>query len=321
MSRTTDYLPDSARRVLILVNPGAGSGARRTATEELVTCLREAGLDVAVTSERDQIARATAGGDAPQLRAVVAAGGDGTVAELVNRTPAETPIAILPLGTENLLAKYLHLRLTPPDLCSAIVRGATVRLDAGHADQRIFLLMAGCGFDADVVRRLHQKRKGHIHHWSYIKPILDTVRNYQYPPLHVQCETSSPGIGAGGPQSFKARWLFVVNLPRYAGGLRLAPQAVGTDGLLDVCGFERGSTWHLLRYLSGVIRGRHLSFADCRYLQATRLRIASDQEVYYQLDGDPGGRLPVEIGVLPERIRLVVRESWALSRGFRSGRR
>jgi diacylglycerol kinase family enzyme len=278
-------------------------------------------MEVELTSDLERVTRLVgeSGASSQSLRAVVAAGGDGTVAELVNRSHADTPIAILPMGTENLLAKYLHLQVTPEELCKAIVQGATVRLDAGCAQRRVFLLMAGCGFDAEVVRRLHQRRTGHIRHWSYIKPIFAALRSYQYPPLRVQCETGT-GSGATEPHSFVVRWLFVVNLPRYAGGLRLAPQAVGTDGLLDVCGFERGSLWHLLRYLSGVFRGRHLSFADCRYLQTTRLRVESDEEVHYQLDGDPGGKLPVEISVLPERVRLIVRESWAMSRGFLAGR-
>ena len=116
-----------------------------------------------------------------------------------------------------------------------------------------------------------------------------------------------------------ARWLFVVNIPRYAGGLRFVPTAVGTDGLLDVCGFRKGSLLHGLRYLGGVVSGQHLRWRDCCHVQTRRIRIESEVEVPYQLDGDPGGVLPLEISVLPARVRLITTESWALHRGFWHG--
>ena len=114
-----------------------------------------------------------------------------------------------------------------------------------------------------------------------------------------------------------ARWVFVVNLPKYAGGLRLVPDAVGNDGLLDVCLFRRGSLLHGLRYFAGVMLGRHRRWEDFSHVRVRKLRIESDREVPYQLDGDPGGVLPVEISVLPGRVRMVVTETWALQHGYR----
>ncbi len=327
MSRPIEYLPATAHHVLIVVNPTAGSGANRDAVQELSARLRSDGWQVETTSDLDRLAERAAPGVDPTLRAVVVAGGDGTVAAVVNRTHADTPIAILPQGTENLLGKYLRLLVAPVQLCQAITHGATVRLDAGLAGNRVFLLMAGCGFDADVVQRLHARRTGNIRHLSYVKPIVDSIRNYQYPELRVSCEppptpwSDSPSAptpaGGEGRVSFVARWLFIINLPRYAGGLRFVPNAVGTDGLLDVCGFERGSLWHGLRYLRGVVAGRHLAWPDCCYVQTRRVRIESAEHVPYQLDGDPGGTLPLEITALPARVRLIATESWAQYRGFR----
>ena len=123
---------------------------------------------------------------AGELRAVVAAGGDGTAALVANRTRADTPLALLPLGTENLLSKYLGISTDPQKVCEMIDQGATVRMDAGCANGHIFLLMSGCGFDAEVVRRVHAARTGHIHHLSYLAPIWQSIRNYEYPPLRVK---------------------------------------------------------------------------------------------------------------------------------------
>ncbi len=309
-------LADDARDVLIAVNPHAGQGNRQALAEELQQQLTRCGLRVSLVSEIDQLAAEAATRlAAGSLRAVVAAGGDGTIGLVADRTPPGTPLAILPLGTENLLAKYLEAPADPQHLCHTIAGGRCVRLDAGQAGGRLFTLMAGCGFDADVVRRLHEGRTGNIHHLSYAKPILDSIRTYEYPELRVRYAPVAAG-GEALPKEIVARWVFVVNLPRYAGGLSFAPQASGTDGLLDVCTFKEGSLWSGLLYLGGVMLGQHEAMEDFEHVQTRRVTIESTAPVPYQLDGDPGGELPVEIGTLPERLTLLITPEWAGRNGF-----
>ena len=326
MTRAICQIPDHANRVLVMVNPTAGAGPKRALVGELAQLLRADGWAVEWLSDPSQLDTLQGDLHRARVRAVVAAGGDGTVSTVINRTHRDTPIAILPLGTENLLAKYLDPSVSNPvvSLSRAITAGTTVRLDAGQAGNRIFVLMAGCGFDAEVVRRLHARRRGHIRHWTYVKPLLDAIRSYQYPELRLYCTPARATATAAeqscpeeSPITLSARWVFVVNVPKYAGGLRFVPDASGTDGLLDVCAFARGSLWAGLRYFTGVVRGRHLQWSDCTYLRTRQLRIESDEVVHYQLDGDYGGELPLDIRVLPERVRLVVSEPWAVARAFR----
>jgi diacylglycerol kinase family enzyme len=309
-------LHDDARDVLIAVNPTAGLRNRQGIADELCRHLREAGLSGVQFTSIDELAAEAAGRlAAGTLRAVVAAGGDGTLSLVANRTPPAAPLAILPLGTENLLAKYLELSADPQQLARTIAAGCAIRLDAGQAGDRIFTLMAGCGFDADVVRRLHRRRTGHIHHLSYAKPILDSIRTYEYPELRVQY-VPADAVGPEATAEIAARWVFVVNLPRYAGGLSFAPQASGTDGLLDVCTFKGGSLWSGLVYLSGVMLGQHEAMEDFSRVQTRGLTITASGPAPYQLDGDPGGELPVQIRVLPERLTLLVTRHWAEHHGF-----
>jgi diacylglycerol kinase family enzyme len=309
-------LADEAREILIAVNSQAGVRDRRAIAHELAAYL--AGFDYAVSipSSIDELADLAAQKLAARtLRAVVAAGGDGTFSLVANRTPPGTPLAILPLGTENLLARHLEITPDPQQIAQQIAEGWCVSLDAGQAGSRIFTLMAGCGFDADVVRRLHCQRTGNIHHLSYAKPILDSIRKYQYPELRVRyapAESSENELTS----EITARWVFVVNLPRYAGGLSFAPQASGTDGLLDLCTFKEGSLWSGLVYLSGVMLGQHESMEDFARVHTRRLRIESTGPAPYQLDGDPGGELPVEISCLPRRLTLLVSPNWAQRQGF-----
>ena len=301
---STATIPRDARRVAILVNPKAGPKAARPWADRLAQRLRDQGFQTELFTD---LAAATAqanqwhaeGG----LRTLVGAGGDGTAAELANRTDQGVPITLLPTGNSNLLARYFRLSKDPETLCRTVVKGVTTRVDAGQANDRIFLLMASCGFDAEVVRRVHQHRTGHIRFRTYFKPIAEVVWTYDYPEIRVHWEEDH---ACRTPLS--ARWLFVFNLPCYGGGFRIAPQANGADGLLDVCSFRRGHLWPGLKFVAGVVLGQHQRMADWTTSRVRRLQITSDGQVPYQLDGDPGGFLPLDIQVLPGRLTLVVPE-------------
>jgi diacylglycerol kinase family enzyme len=245
-----------------------------------------------------------------RLRALVGIGGDGTAAELVNRTAPGVPITLLAAGTANLIARHFGLSHHPEQVASTIAEGKSIRLDAGRASGRLFLVMVSCGLDAEVVRRVHERRRnnpkgGHIRYASYLKPILDGLRTYRYPEMQIDCEEPLGGASSA-PLSLRARWVFAFNIPRYGWGLPLAPAADATDGLLDVCTFRRGSWWQGLRYLAAAQLGCHQRLRDCVCCRARRLRITAEGDVPYQLDGDPGGMLPLEIEVLPSRVRLIV---------------
>ncbi len=300
-------LPSTTRRVLISRNPTAGARSGIPTVERLSALLADQGFLVETLTDVDELSsKAAQLSSADELRCVVSAGGDGTVAMLANRLPRDTPIAVLPLGTENLLSKHLQMKGGAEAVCRTICAGHAAKFDAGKASGQVFLIMAGCGFDAEVVHRLHNERTGHIHHLSYAKPIWDSIQNYEYPELRVHCEIPATDSLDARVETITARWAFVVNLPRYAGGLRIAPLASGSDGLLDVCTFKDGSLWSGLRYLSGVILGQHASWDDCVTIRASRIRIESDEAVPLQLDGDPDGFLPTEIEVLPSYLTLLV---------------
>lgn len=293
-------------QVVISVNPRAGAFAVEERVERLARLLGERGFSAEIhTDLAEAAARAEYWHGVSRLRALVGVGGDGTAAELVNRTSPDVPIAMLPAGTENLLSRHFRLSDRPETLCQMIVDGTVVRIDAGRASGRIFLLMASCGFDAAVVHAVHRGRHGHISKWSYAKPILDSLRRYHFPEIRVTWVAEGP-VATSQSRGMSARWLFAFNLPCYGGGFRLASAADGSDGLLDVCLFGGKTLWRGLMFAGAVYCGRQNALADFSAFRSPRLRLEADEPVPYQLDGDPGGHLPVELEVLAGRLSLIV---------------
>jgi len=307
--------PAAARTVLVSMNPRAGSRWRRDRIQAIEAMLSGAGYDVQMTSDLAELAElSTQSWRDGELRAVVAAGGDGTASVVRNHVPLEVPLLPVPMGTENLLGRYAGQAAHPAAVLRTVEEGVMIGLDLGRANGKHFLLMISAGFDAEVIRSLHENRRGNIRRTAYVLPTLRAMRSYGYPEMRLYCEDAA----ARCERTLNCRWLFGFNLPLYALGLPIAPNAVATDGLLDVCAFERGMAWSILRYLWHVTRGGHQSLADTTMLRSRRFRVdaVNSPNVAYQLDGDHGGVLPVDVEVLPGELRLLVPCETARRLGF-----
>ena len=287
--------------VVISMNPNSGATDQHTVVDKLTTCLIDHGFEVLLLTDVAEMIKVVGQHFGGRLRCVVAAGGDGTISLLANELPENTPLAILPLGTENLLAKYLGVSAEPVALANMIVAGDCRQLDVGRANGKLFLVMASCGFDADVVHRLHSNRQGHIRHWSYAKPVVSAIRKYKYPKIRISLESNDDHQPTVDPF-----WAFVFNVPRYAMNLPIAAEANPEDGMLDLCTFRGGSLFRGLFYLVSVILRRHKHWTTSKTYHFKKLTMESDGEVPYQLDGDPGGTLPLTIEVIKGGVTLIV---------------
>jgi diacylglycerol kinase (ATP) len=284
------------RRVLIAANPKSGRENRRDLIDRLVCELGRTGYEARVCWDLDEFSAEVREAELNRsLRCVVAAGGDGTAATVVERTSPETSLAILPLGTENLLAKYLGIEANPDRVAQVIDAGNIQVYDAGRANGRIFLLMASVGFDSVVVEHVHRRRRGHINRWTYAWPIVKTIATYSFPRLHIH----------GCKKVDQASWLFVFNLPKYASGLSIAPWANGQDGLLDVCTFSGGGVWNGLYYWYHLRQGKHPHLSSFCTEAIASLTVEADSPLPYQIDGDAAGYLPLKLESIPNRLRVL----------------
>lgn len=295
---------DHPVRVLVFTSPKAGSGRRREQIPRLVEMLRTESVDVQITHEVDELRTLARAGNGSQV-VVVPAGGDGTLSLAAAVVSMPGPDAVLPkpliapmpLGTENLLARHFDLSADAAHVIRTIRHGRCYQLDAGTANDLPFLIMASCGFDAEVVRAMHLTRRGHIRRLSYFNPIVRAVRRYGFPSLRVRVDDG---------ETMECHWAMVFNLPRYGGGLKIEPDAVGDDGLFDVILFQKGSIPSGVKYATSVWLGQHLKSREVVRCRGKRIEIQADFRVPYQLDGDYAGRLPLRIEVLPKLVHLLV---------------
>jgi diacylglycerol kinase family enzyme len=223
-------------------------------------------------------------------RCLVAVGGDGTVSALINEGPT-VPLSVLPAGTENLVAGHFCLGRDPNVLAGLIAAGRPIRVDLGCARGRRFLLMAGFGFDGDVVTRHHQARVSRLglilptSRLAYVQPVLRSSLSYGFPRITARIADPDNGEVVTGTT------VFVFNAPRYALGLVFSPTAQADDGWLDLVVFRDPGPFRALYYLWKVFRGVHLDLPGVFHRRVKKVIVSAEEPVPVQIDGDPGGYL------------------------------
>jgi len=282
---------------ILLVNPQAGGGAAWRALPRLRRALADSGLNVEViaTDSPEQVTdRLAAGCDR-----LVVAGGDGTINSALGAAiQADVPLAVIPVGTANGVARELGVPLTIEAACRVAATGRVCQIDYGRANGRPFLLMAGVGFDAEVVRRVGQPAKNMLGPFAYVVAGLFTIAHYRPVPMRLWAD--------GVATEICAHAVIAANAETYTYDWRVSPGASLTDGTLDVCVFVEAGWLGWLSQLSNFLRRRRLDDAQVHRFRARTLRVEAQPPVGVQVDGDPAGRTPVEIDVVPGGIKVVV---------------
>jgi len=297
------------RRLVVAINPNASFGKAKDAGPRAVELLRAAGHEVrslvAPTGQllaeraREEV---EAGADA-----LVVVGGDGMVhlaANLLAETP--TPLALIPTGTGNDLAKTLGI---PEHSVDAAVDGLLRSLDgdpmvidtgvvewgdAAAPGSRRFVGAVSCGFDAIVNERANAMRhpKGQSRYTLAILRELLALRPIPYRIEH-----------DGGSLELDGALVSVANNRSLGGGMRITPEASMTDGMLDLFVVRSLSRTAFLRIYPKVYRGEHVSDPHVRIIRTTGVRVSAPGMVAYA-DGERLGALPVDIRVVPASLRV-----------------
>jgi diacylglycerol kinase (ATP) len=289
-------------RLVIIANPRSGGGRTYAAVARRLRDWPYRGWDVELLRTRGPghagILAAGLLADPPDVLAIC--GGDGTLNEVVTRVPAPPfPVALVPAGTANVLAREMALHLDPHLALETALTGRIKRLDTGMMNgsaERRFLLMAGVGFDAAVVAGVPLALKNRVGRGAFVITAVRKAVTYPFPEFQV---TTDQGTQC-------ASTCIVANSSRYGGGFVLSPGANMCDGLLDVVAIQGRSPGQYLRFWLSIQKGGRQEFPWVQRIRTRTVRIAGGRDVLIQVDGEIAGGLPVDIGVDPCSFPLVV---------------
>jgi len=282
----------TATRSAVVINPSKVTDIDQR-RREICAALAEAGWAEPLwieTTREDPGCGQTRQAVAAGARVVFACGGDGTVmacaTELVG---TDVALAVIPSGTGNLLAANLGLSSDVKAAVAVATGGGRRHIDVGVVGKRCFTVMAGMGFDAQMLDATPERLKKRLGWPAYV---VAALRHLRHRPMRVRIR-----LDGGPPIRRRARTVLVANVGRLQGGIPLLPDAEPDDGYLDVAVLSPHNLGHWLSLAWGVLRRRSV-VPRMETFRATRVEVTSDREQPRELDGDviePGRALSVSI--------------------------
>ncbi len=286
------------RSLALIANPVAGGGRGRRALGAACAELKRRGarfraLTTASASDATRLAREVADG---AEETVVAVGGDGHVGSLAGvLRETDTPLAIVPAGRGNDLARVLGIPTDPAAAAGLALDGEARPVDVGEVDGAPFLGIASLGFDSDANRIANESRlRGNA---VYLYAALRALAGWRHARFEVTVD--------GAAHAFSGYTVAVANSKAYGGGMMLVPHARLDDRRLDVLMVHEHSRLRWLASLPRVFRGTHVGDPRAEFSTGRVVEVSADRRFTVYADGDPIGDLPVTVRVGERQVRIV----------------
>jgi YegS/Rv2252/BmrU family lipid kinase len=294
-------------RICVIFNPAArGDKARRF--RERLNSFAE-GCVFKPTTEPGTGSTLAAEAVAEGFDTIVAAGGDGTINEVVNGiAQAESGferarLGVLPLGTVNVFAKDLGIPQPLEKAWGVIQSGRETRIDlpqieyeeSGTPAKRFFAQLAGAGLDARAIQQVNWNLKKQVGPLAYVYAGLQAMFDRQ-PTIRV----------SNGTGSYDAQLVLLGNGRFYGGRFDVFPGADFRDGLVDACLFERVDWGSLMHSGTTLLTVQRLPERNIRHLRAASFELNGPPGTPFEVDGELAGTLPAKISVQKERLRVIV---------------
>ena len=295
----------SIRKATLIANPKTGRYAsRRRSVQELASQLESLGIKVDL--------RLTAGpGEATEIAAraarngssdIIVAGGDGTINEAIQGlTGTKARLAIIPRGTANVLARELGLPLDDAQAAVVAAKGNSRKIYLGVAinettqESRHFVLMAGVGLDASVVRRVQPSLKKRIGKGAFWVSGLSHLATWNPRPFTLEIDGSK----------YSATFAAIGKSAKYGGDLAITPGARLDEREFEICIIQTTSRLRYLHLLSYAMRkGMPRDKPEVQFVKAVSVKAYGDAQV--QIDGELIGHLPMRFEIAPHSLEVIV---------------
>jgi diacylglycerol kinase (ATP) len=296
----------SVRKATLICNPKTGRYAsrRHRPIQELASRLESLGLEINLEltggpgDAAEIAARAARNGTAD----VIVAGGDGTINEAIQGLAGTTArLAIIPRGTANVLARELGLPLNNEQAIAVAARGKSRKIYLGLAtdettnETRHFVLMAGIGLDASVVRRVQPRLKKRIGKGAFWISGLSHLATWNPRPFTLEI----------GGQNYTATFAAIGKSARYGGDLTITPRARLDQREFEICIIGTTSRLRYLHLLSYAMRdGMPRDKPEVRFVNAVSVKARGEAQV--QVDGELIGQLPMRFEIAPHSLEVIV---------------
>ena len=302
------------QNALLIHNPNAGNGghARRSTLDQARHIFSRGGIAT-------EIAETTGPGHATEIacraasegrQLVIACGGDGTLNEIVNGLATQqnghrVPLALLPGGTANILAKELDLPWDIPSAAKKLVRGTVKEIALGLATpleqpekKKYFLSVAGAGPDGMIVYSINLGLKARVGILAYWWEGIREVFRYQFPHFRV----------VSGGRKVNASLVIVGRTQNYGGPFKITTEADLFEDRFEILTLTTRSGFRYLSYLPTLWLGKLRGTAGVDYFKTDSLvcEPLDSNAIYAQIDGEPLARLPVEFRIIPRALKLLV---------------
>jgi diacylglycerol kinase (ATP) len=292
------------KRARLIYNPSSGREEFEKRLPEILQYFERAGYETschATTGAGDATLAASSAIDRG-FDLIIAAGGDGTLYEVLNgmaERDGRPPLGIIPSGTTNDFARAIHLPVKNiKKACEIIVQGTPTSIDIGKINSRYFINIAGGGALTNLTYEVPSKLKTIMGQLAYYVKGIEKLPFIR--PSRVRIETENKVID-------EDIMLFLIANSNSVGGLeRLAPKASLTDGKFDCIVLRKTTLPEFIRIATHVIRGDHINEPDVLYFQTKHLKVTSSSKVMLNLDGELGGELPMEFKVLHKHIKVIM---------------
>ncbi|HXU29554.1 MAG TPA: diacylglycerol kinase family protein [Thermoanaerobaculia bacterium] len=287
--------------IRFLVNPSSGRGAGARHLDRLRILASRHGAGLAVTRSASELPMQAYRAAQDGVERLIVVGGDGTMHfALQGLAGSECALGVVPLGSGNDLAGSLGVPAKLDEAVERAISGPIRKIDLIRVGPMYSVSYLGVGFDSEVTRTANQVKhlRGPL---IYIWAVIKTLATFQPPHLRVEHD--------GGIFEGKAMFAVAANLPRFGGGMRIAPDARIDDGLLDLVIVREVSKAGLLRVFPKVYGGKHVGHPAVEILRTRRAVLSVDRPMHLYGGGEPvrpmapGDR--VELEVLPGALAVV----------------